>query len=331
MSPAELAALLTKYTTVLALCAAFLFSQQTLGFDPRTDTNGLAVYWGQNTLSVQTDGAQNERPLSQYCADANAPDIVMLSFHNVFTKTPQLNLANHCETRFRGSQMLNCQPMADQIKACQKKGIRVVLSMGGASGAYSMDSDADGASYAQTVYDTYLGGKGSSDIKRPFGDAVLDGVDLDIEGGGSSGYASFTNKLHEISPDTLITSAPQCPFPDAYLANALDNGWFDAVFVQFYNNACSPDNADQFNFGAWADWASTKSKNANVKVYIGTPACKECASSGFLGAEKISQVYKSTKSKYKNVLGGVMLWDAGSAYYGSSPIAASLRNGPLKS
>ena len=30
---------------------------------------------------------------------------------------------------------------------------------------------------------------------RPFGAAVLDGVDLDIEGGGSTGYAAFVTQL----------------------------------------------------------------------------------------------------------------------------------------
>lgn len=30
-----------------------------------------------------------------------------------------------------------------------------------------------------------------------------------------------------------VTAAPQCPFPDAKVGNALDNSDFDAVYVQF--------------------------------------------------------------------------------------------------
>lgn len=30
---------------------------------------------------------------------------------------------------------------------------------------------------------------------RPFGTAILDGVDLDIEGGGSTGYVAFVTQL----------------------------------------------------------------------------------------------------------------------------------------
>jgi chitinase len=34
----------------------------------------------------------------------------------------------------------------------------------------------------------------------------------------------------------FLNSAPQCPFPDAWLGDALDHAWFDFVWVQFYNN-----------------------------------------------------------------------------------------------
>ncbi|KAJ2554371.1 Chitinase 2 [Coemansia sp. RSA 1933] len=320
-----------RFIAQMALLAiSSMTALQASGFNISTDVDGLAVYWGQNTLATVTDGSANEQQLSDYCSNADAPDVIMIAFNDVFTESPQLDLADHCQKTFSGSVMLDCQSMADQISDCQKKGIKIILSMGGASGAYSIDSNATGEAYAQTVYDTYLGGNNAS-VQRPFGDAVLDGIDLDIEGGEPTGYAAFTNKLHQISPNSTITGAPQCPFPDTYLGDALDNGWFDAVWVQFYNNVCSPDNTDQFNFDTWANWATTKSQNKNVKVYIGSPACQKCAGSGFLGATKLSSVYTSTKSKFSDVLGGVMLWDAGSAYDGTDSIASSLRSGPLKS
>lgn len=55
---------------------------------------------------------------------------------------------------------------------------------------------------------------GGGDHKyRPFGDAVLDGFDFDIEGGGSTGYATLATKLKSLagSKEMLITAAPQCP------------------------------------------------------------------------------------------------------------------------
>jgi chitinase len=47
-------------------------------------------------------------------------------------------------------------------------------------------NDAAAATFATTIWNLF--GGGSSDT-RPFGDAVIDGVDLDIEGGPSTGYA----------------------------------------------------------------------------------------------------------------------------------------------
>jgi hypothetical protein len=31
----------------------------------------------------------------------------------------------------------------------------------------------------------------------------------------------------------VVTAAPQCPFPDAYIGQALNDAPFDAVYVQF--------------------------------------------------------------------------------------------------
>ncbi|KAJ1841744.1 Chitinase 2, partial [Coemansia sp. RSA 2703] len=242
-----------------------------------------------------------------------------------------INLSKHCDKYFKGSQMLDCTTLAPQIQACQEKGIKILMSMGGATGAYSMKDNTTAETYAQTVVDTFLGGN-SSEVERPFGEAVLDGVDLDIEGGGDTGYAEFSNKLREISPDSLITAAPQCAFPDAMLGNALDNGWVDAVFIQFYNNFCNA-GTENFNFDTWADWAKTTSKNPDVKLYIGSPACEACASTGYLGADKLGEVYNSVKGSNGDVLGGIMLWDAGAAYYsesGGTPIAQQLKQDVLE-
>lgn len=67
----------------------------------------------------------------------------------------------------------------------------------------------------------FLGGA-SPGWPRPFGDAVLDGVDLDIEGGSATGYAAFVTAMRGLYTGAgsnpggrafLITGAPQCPFP----------------------------------------------------------------------------------------------------------------------
>lgn len=60
------------------------------------------------------------------------------------------------------------------------------MSLGGAAGVYGFANDADGMAFADTLWNLFGAGTSST---RPFGDAILDGFDLDIEGGGPTGYA----------------------------------------------------------------------------------------------------------------------------------------------
>ena len=52
--------------------------------------------------------------------------------------------------------------------------------------------------------------------------AVMDGIDLDIEGGSYKYYPEFITELRILMDKDslksyLITGAPQCPYPDHYL------------------------------------------------------------------------------------------------------------------
>ncbi len=62
--------------------------------------------------------------------------------------------------------------MASDIKTCQAAGKIITLSLGGATGAATFSSDAQAETFAETVWNLFLGGSSST---RPFGDAVLDG------------------------------------------------------------------------------------------------------------------------------------------------------------
>jgi chitinase len=89
---------------------------------------------------------------------------------------PALDLANVCSTTNRpalnGTDLPDCAFLAQDIHTCQAAGRLVTLSLGGASGAASFTGDAQAKAFADTIWNMFLGGKGSV---RPFGDAVLDG------------------------------------------------------------------------------------------------------------------------------------------------------------
>jgi chitinase len=59
---------------------------------------------------------------------------------------------------------------------CQSKGKAIILSLGGAAGAYGFSDDAEAKDFAHTIWNLFLGG---SSATRPLDDAILDGVDLE--------------------------------------------------------------------------------------------------------------------------------------------------------
>ncbi|KAB2599514.1 acidic endochitinase-like [Pyrus ussuriensis x Pyrus communis] len=174
-------------------------------------------------------------------------------------QTPQINLAGHCDPASNG-----CQKVSTGIRNCQNQGIKVLLSIGG-----SLGNDARGV--ADYIWNNFLGGQSNS---RPLGDAVLDGVDFDIERG------------RKVS----LSAAPQCPFPDQKLNGALTTGLFDYVWVQFYNNPNS-----------WNKWTSSIQAD---RFFVGLPA----AGTGYVPSnDLINQVLPFVKKSAK--YGGVMLYD----------------------
>ncbi|KAF4622900.1 hypothetical protein D9613_001656 [Agrocybe pediades] len=294
-----------------------------LAFDNSRFDN-VAVYWGQNSYGAAnpSNTANFQKTLSFYCND-NAIDVFPMAFLNVFFGTgglPEINLANTCNPTdnavFPGTQLPNCAFLAADIQACQAKGKIITLSLGGATGAVGFQSSDQATAFAQTIWNTFLGGSSST---RPFGSAVLDGIDLDIEGGGSTYYDVFVNKIRSLasgaSKKYYVTAAPQCVYPDAALGGVLNSASFDAS-SKFYNNYCGLQNfgqASNWNFGIWDNWARTISPNKNVKVYIGAPASSSAAGSGYVAINTLSSIAVQMRKSFPS-FGGVMLWDASQAY-----------------
>ncbi|CAL9040135.1 unnamed protein product, partial [Musa banksii] len=176
------------------------------------------VYWGQNGY---------EGGLREACATGNYK-YVLIAFFNQFcgNQEPQLNLAGHCDPNTNG-----CTFLSNDIVSCQRDyNVKVMLSLGGAIGNYRLVSKEEAREVARYIYNSFLGGSSSN---RPLGNAVLDGVDFDID--------TPERKIH-------LSAAPQCPMPDYFLHPAIDTGLFDYLWVQFYNNYCqySSDNAATF-------------------------------------------------------------------------------------
>ncbi|KAG0343703.1 Chitinase 1 [Podila humilis] len=308
-------------SSATAIIAAL--SPVAMAYDPLARTN-VVNYWGQNSVSYT--GGQ-EAPLAEYCQD-DTVDVFALAFiHQIQNGVPIINLASHCQSTFPGSAILSCPHIGKDIAACQARGKAIVMSIGGASGSYSLPDAQSGTAFADKVWDMFLGG---SSTTRPFGDAVtLDGIDLDLESGQNAGYVAFierlrSNFLSSAGKKFIITAAPQCPYPDQAAKEALAHSWFDMVWVQFYNNYCGTNafGTSNFNFDVWNTWASTVSQNKNVRILLGVPGGPGAAGSGIVDAPTLNKILGAVKSF--SHFGGVMFWDAGVAK--KSGLASSASN-----
>ncbi|KAI9066698.1 carbohydrate-binding module family 5 protein [Trametes sanguinea] len=312
-----------RASRAFAVLAASLAAAGVVAFDNSRYDN-VAIYWGQNSYgATHSDVANYQKTLSFYCQD-DAIDVIPIAFINKFYGTgnaPVLDLANICNTTtdstFPGTSLLDCSFLASDIQTCQSKGKVLTLSLGGGGASVGFQSDSQAEAFADTIWNDFLGGSSST---RPFGSAVLDGVDLDIESGGTTGYAAFVTRLRSYfngaSKKYYITGAPQCVYPDASLGAVINSVAFDAIYVQFYNNPCGLqvfNSPSGFNFGIWDIWARTISPNPNVKVYVGAPASSTAAGSGYVDAATLANILTTTRNRFPS-FGGVMMWDASQAY-----------------
>lgn len=289
----------------------------------------LTVYWGQNGWgATHNDQSTWEKPLADTCAAHPEYDVVILSFATQLAHTrnqpsgqsfvPELNFANHCETSYDAQNpfLLKCDDIAAGVRACQAAGKKILISIGGSTGSAGFQSDDDGKMAATSVWNIFLGG--ASTI-RPFTNATLDGVDLDIEGGATVGYTAFVKALRALMDASghkyYITGAPQCPYPDAFLGPATGRALgdapeaFDFVWVQFYNNYCGYGTPSAFrdSFAQWKTLAGADN-GAGPKIIVGLPATTVAAGSGFVARATLPALVGDVKDD--PAFAGIMLWDA---------------------
>ncbi|CDR47159.1 CYFA0S29e01068g1_1 [Cyberlindnera fabianii] len=283
--------------------------------------NNIAVYWGQAEAG---DKVQND--LSYYC-QSESVDIVILAFISQFGKqyvdsdqNPDgfvLNLSDKCNEDSDGYTV--CPTLESDIKTCQDLGKKVLLSLGGESSStqkYGFQDDDEAKEFASTLWNSF--GEGASQ-HRPFGTAVIDGFDFDVETTDQTGYLALALQLKKTTQDEgsksyIFTAAPQCTLPDQYTSNLLDNFEMDHIYVQFYNNEGCELESPGFNYDQWVE-NTLKNGHSDTKIYIGLPSAKNAAGSGFINNvndlyDKFIELNNSDPKMIKDNFGGFMFWDA---------------------
>lgn len=181
---------------------------------------------------------------------------------------------------------------------------------------------------------------GDASVNRPFGDAAVDGFDFDFESTVQN-MVPFASKLRALmdadqassGKQWLLTAAPQCVYPDAADGEMLNGAiFFDAIWIQFYNNFCGlpqfvvgSTTQNNFNYNVWDTWATTVSKNPNVKLFLGIPGNTGAAGSGYETGTTLAAIIAYCKTF--GSFGGVMMWDMTQVFNNNgflSAVSASL-------
>lgn len=178
------------------------------------------VYWG---------GTNNESDdLSTYCTPNAGIDILVLSFLDIYGTTgniPAGNIGNSCYIGTTGTPQ-QCDDLAASIASCQAAGIKIILSLGGAAGSYSLQSQSQAVAIGQYLWEAY-GNSGSTSVQRPFGNGFVNGFDFDLELNAGSQYYQYlistlrSNFANDPNHTYYITGAPQCPLPQVFLKFAV--------------------------------------------------------------------------------------------------------------
>ncbi|KAI4157865.1 MAG: hypothetical protein L6R39_000594 [Caloplaca ligustica] len=315
---------------------------QNAKFDPKGNTN-MAVYWGQ--------GPDQPR-LAHFCADASI-DIIPIAFLNIFPDQvnggyPGTNFGNQCgpetfENKDGTTSPLlsNCPFIGPDIKTCQAMGKKILLSLGGAiPNNQSVKNDDSARSFAKFLWNAFGPVDATYDGPRPFGDAVVDGFDFDIESAISDNDASTQYRGYGTMIDTLriyfaadvrkqyyISGSPQCVIPDAHLAHPIETSWFDFLFIQFYNTPhCSArayfdanygkqgDEPSHISFDAWVGFIRTMAMNKDVKLYLGLPAAPSTQLAYdikmYIAPDDVINLIELFQCRYPQEFGGIMVYEA---------------------
>ncbi|KAF8700177.1 hypothetical protein HU200_034552 [Digitaria exilis] len=260
-----------------------------------TGPGNIAVFWGRNA---------SEGTLREAC-DTGTYNTILISFLTGFggafsPSSYSLDISGH--------------PLAgvgDDIKHCQSKGILVLLSIGGptsTSGNYSLPTPQSAAALASHLWHAYLAGGGvsssnSGDTPRPFGDAVLDGVDFYVDHAGDNDrYDELARRLHSYS-GVMTTATVRCSYPEQpSMAAALATGLFARVHVRMYGGDLQ---CEWGQFDSWNKWAAAY---PGSKVFVGVVASPEADKDAYLFQKDLYYGILQFSEKVPNY-GGLMIWD----------------------
>ncbi|KAK4444831.1 glycoside hydrolase superfamily, partial [Podospora aff. communis PSN243] len=288
-------------------------------FNPRSKTN-IAAYFGQSAATGRTS-------LLAQCSDLNQ-DIIILGFLTAISYNsspfPRLELSASCPnaptplmTQFAPG-LAHYPLLEEEIRLCQLRyGKKVMMSLGGRDKVLELRSESEARGFADLVWGLF-GPVGSVDGGlRPFGAAVIDGIDLDKSDGRPAYWDVFGAQLRarfaqDKSKDYFLSAAPQCAFPDT----SIPLGYLlqcNFVWPQFFNSPRCEISSDGF-LDTLALWSRALSSGVSplrdasahsTRFLVGLPSREAAAGSDPLGPSDQVSVALLGESGRVYVLGWV--------------------------
>ncbi|KAJ3400649.1 hypothetical protein CcCBS67573_g01233 [Chytriomyces confervae] len=212
-------------------------------------------YWGATALT-------NTQPLAYFC-DLGMYNTINLGYMNEFGGSSDhfaITFGNKAVYRYDpaapGPESKGFDFIARDIAHCQRKGVKVMLSIGGPGGNYTLE-DGDGKSMAEFLYSSFFQKSAPSNVLKPFGaDTVLDGIEISFMNPDSMG-ATWTQEtidllvtLKSLSPASILSVAVPCSstWPVVTSSSAIVPVDYVNVLL-YYDDTCLFEKG--FNFIEW--------------------------------------------------------------------------------
>ncbi|KAF0924797.1 hypothetical protein E2562_014903 [Oryza meyeriana var. granulata] len=281
MALRRLPALLSLVVLLFSACLA------AAGAEKGQNTGETVIFWGRN---------KDEGSLKETC-DTGGYTTVIISFLGAFGHgSYKLDLSGH-----------PVSAVGADIKYCQSKGKLVLLAIGGQGGEYSLPSSQAAADLHDYLWNAYLGG-GRRGVYRPFGDAVINGIDFFIDQGATEHYDELARRLYVHNKDyratvgVMLTATTRCGYPDQRLEAALATGLFNRIHVKLFGDGRCTKSSRRESFENWA------AAYPDSMVLVGVVASPEADREAYMSPKSLNYDVLRFINKLRN-FGGVMVWN----------------------
>eukprot|EP00884_Botryococcus_braunii_P012443 jgi/Botrbrau1/2119/Bobra.0093s0026.1 len=269
----------------------------------------ILTYWGQAGSSEDT----SYPALSKVCGDFDM--VVLQSLSLKLAKQgalTNLTISPKCTAAPTAAAAARCasSDLGLALRECQLQGRLILLGVS-QDDSTPFESQEQAIDTADGIWNLYLAGTASN---RPFGQLVLDGVDVQSMG-PTPHYPAFVQRLwghmDKASKKYYLTATVGCAYPDPSLGAVLlqDGNLFDYIAVQFFDNPNCSGSPELVQFSYTKHWAplAKSFSQSPPQLLPALPSSPSAAKSGYINATQTGTLLQQLATT--GTLGGFAVWN----------------------